>query len=160
MKKKILLIVIFLIVLVALLGCIYAFGKISIKLNGGDNIEALLNGEYKEQGATARFLFWKIKNIKIDGEADISKMGTYKIKYSASFLGKKASKERTVVVKDGIEPELILKGKDNIKLYVNGSYTEAGYTATDNIDGDITDKVIVKNEINLEEVGKYKGKNY
>ena len=37
----------------------------------------------------------------------------------------------------------------------NEPYVEAGYKASDNIDGDITDRVIVEGSVNSESVGTH-----
>ena len=59
------------------------------------------------------------------------------------YLLFKKSKTIEVVVKDTIKPVLTLNDKE-IEIYVvNTEYKEQGYTALDNVDGDITKKVKV-----------------
>ena len=156
MKKKIILIIVFLFVILLLCFGSFHFSKIKITLNGDEKTIIHLGEEYKDEGAKAKILFFNIGNVKVEDNVDTSKLGSYKVTYKYKFLYKNATKERTIEVVDGEKPVLELKGRDNIKIYVNGSYNEAGYTATDNIDGDITDKVTVKNDINLEVAGTYK----
>ena len=156
MKKRITLIVIFIFIILLICFGLFHISKISIVLNGDEETIIHLGEEYKDQGAKAKILFVKVGNVKSEDNVDTSKIGTYKVTYKTRVLYKSATKERTVIVADGEKPVLELKGNDNLKIYVNGSYNEAGYSASDNIDGDITDKVVVKNEINLSEVGKYK----
>ena len=156
MKKKIILIVILLFIIVLACFGLFHISKINIKLNGDEKTIIHLGEEYKEEGAKAKLLFFNIKGLKIDGEVDTSKLGSYTVTYESKFLYKKSKKERTVEVVDGEKPVLQLKGKDNIKIYTNVAYNEKGYTATDNIDGDITDKVEIKNDINTDVPGTYK----
>ena len=49
--------------------------------------------------------------------------------------------EVKVVKQDTEAPKLTLKGNSNIYLNIGSKYTEPGYTAIDNCDGDITNKV-------------------
>lgn len=57
-----------------------------------------------------------------------------------------------------VDKELpILKLKDNktIYLFVGNEYKEKGYTAIDNCDGDITNRVIIDNNIDINNPGNY-----
>ena len=49
--------------------------------------------------------------------------------------------------KDNIKPEIVLKGESEVNIVENSEYVEKGYTATDNIDGDITKNVIIRKNI-------------
>lgn len=62
---------------------------------------------------------------------------------------------REIVYDDPIPPELNLEGKTTISLKVGSKYAEPGYTANDNCDGDITDKVKVTGKVDTETVGTY-----
>ena len=62
---------------------------------------------------------------------------------------------RQIVIDDPIAPELMLEGKDTITLYVNNAYDEPGYRATDNVDGDITDRVVVEGSVDTAKEGTY-----
>ena len=156
MKKKIVIVLIIIFLVLASMAAIFCFSNIKIKMNDNDELVVKLNEEFKDPGVKASFLFWKIKDVKVDSNVDTSKIGEYKVTYNTKFLYKKKSVERTVKVIDGEVPVLELKGDDNIKIYVNGEYRENGYTASDNIDGDITDKVVVNNGIDLTTPGTYK----
>jgi hypothetical protein len=57
---------------------------------------------------------------------------------------------------DKILPILTMNGKDTVNIYLNTVYKDAGATATDDKDGDITKSIFVKNEVNVDKVGKYK----
>ena len=62
---------------------------------------------------------------------------------------------RTVVVIDNIAPELTLE-KTKVSIYTNGVINYGKIKASDNIDGDISKSVIVNNNIDTSESGKYK----
>ena len=53
------------------------------------------------------------------------------------------------------KPTLNLIGDSEIDLIQNTSYVELGATATDNIDGDISDKIIIIENINNSVLGTY-----
>lgn len=55
---------------------------------------------------------------------------------------------------DNVKPQIKLNGELNINIFLNDKYNEPGYTATDNIDGDLTDKVNIIDNIK-NEVGTY-----
>ena len=55
---------------------------------------------------------------------------------------------------DEDKPVINLKGDSVIYLYGNTKYQELGYSAEDNCDGDITDKVVVSGEV-LDDIGEY-----
>ncbi|MFA6327534.1 MAG: immunoglobulin-like domain-containing protein, partial [Bacilli bacterium] len=58
-------------------------------------------------------------------------------------------------IKDQEKPTLNLIGDSEIDLIQNTSYVELGATATDNIDGDISDKIIIIENINNSVLGTY-----
>lgn len=119
-----------------------------IILNGEKEITINLNEEYKELGAKTIIN----SKIKIDGLVDNTKVGEYKIKYYHN----KKYKERTIKVVDTIKPELVLNGISEVNVVMNGQYIEQGATATDNYDGDITENIIITNNIDLTKPGEYK----
>lgn len=62
------------------------------------------------------------------------------------------SKQNIIIDK---EPPVITLTGASISIIVNTEYIEPGYKAIDNIDGDITNKVIVTNNINISKPGTY-----
>lgn len=57
---------------------------------------------------------------------------------------------------DTTAPDLLLKGDTNITLALNRQYQEPGYTALDDVDGDISNKVTVTGSVDTSRVGVYK----
>lgn len=168
MKKKWYVALTVLIVLIILLVTGYVLYKniymnktnLLIELNGKNKITINYDDKYKEEGAKASFRSNDISNdIKVKGKVDTKKLGTYKITYSIrkSGLGKSLYKNviREVKVVDQDKPVITLSGDSKISLTVGDEYKEPGYSATDNYDGDITDKVIVTNNINKDKKGEY-----
>lgn len=69
--------------------------------------------------------------------------------------GNETTVERPIVHGDITPPTISLKGETNITINAGSAYTEPGYTATDNIDGDITDKVEISGSVNIYHAGTY-----
>lgn len=90
------------------------------------------------------------------GDVDTSKVGKFEVIYSSkSKLFKNIkSVKRIVNILHNIAPVIKLNGGD-VNLYKWNEYTEYGFFATDNIDGDITGNVQVVNNININEIGNY-----
>jgi hypothetical protein len=56
---------------------------------------------------------------------------------------------------DRVKPVITLKGASTVNLTVGDTYTDAGATASDNKDGDITDKIVKTGNVDTSKVGKY-----
>ena len=168
MKKVLLKIFIILIILSAIgVGGYFYYDKVYlekkakpvISLIGDKSITLKLEDEYKELGAKAKYRDNDVtKNIKISGNVDNTKIGTYKITYEISAKNKKKSITREVNVIDDIAPEITLKGNKEETLLIGKEYNDAGCSAIDNYDGDITDKVEVTNNIDINNPGDYEVK--
>ncbi len=79
------------------------------------------------------------------------------LRLSVSDLsGNEAVLEIPVITVDDTEaPVLSLEGDTELYIKVGGQYDEPGYTASDNADGDVTDRVTVENNVNCEIAGVY-----
>lgn len=93
-----------------------------------------------------------INNINIDDNLDTNKPGEYSINY---LYNNEIILTRKVIVLDNISPEIKLNGKKEITLIEGERYIEKGYSATDNIDGNITSSVKIKGEVNTSKAGTY-----
>lgn len=96
------------------------------------------------------------KFLNIDtSNINLTKLGTYAIKYYIIYKEKKYETERHIKVVDNTPPTLNLKGK-NITILVNEKYTEPGFIVTDNYDIDLENKVEIIDEVDNTKPGKYK----
>ena len=142
-----------------------------ITLFGTDTVKTSLGKKYKDKGATAKDnVDGDITDkIKTTSNVDTTKEGTYRVTYTVSDkAGNTATKERTVIVtvteentKDTTPPIITFLYDDtyqkvclNDKLDVSttGVY---GYTARDDVDGDITKKVKISGNTINDKVGTY-----
>lgn len=130
-----------------------------IKLKGKKKIRASLNEEFKEPGFTATDNVDGdiTSKVKVYNKVNTSVPGGYEILYEVKDTSNnKAYVKRVVTVADYEAPVITLKGKKTIKIKTKGEYTEPGYTATDNIDGDLTDSVKVSGKVKTKTPGIYK----
>jgi len=126
------------------------------ELIGDKTVEVDINKKYLENGAIAKFFNKKIDDIKITNNINTKKLGEYKVKYTAKAFIFKKHLQRKVIVKDKEKPEIKLKGEKTIYLNIGEKYKEPGFSCIDNVDGDITKKVKVTDNIDSNKVGKYK----
>lgn len=57
--------------------------------------------------------------------------------------------------KDDLPPTLILKGDEKVIHILNTVYNDEGATATDETDGNITSRIFIENQIDVDKVGEY-----
>ena len=121
--------------------------KPRINLKGKD-ITIGIEEKYKEPGYKAYNLITNLNNkVKINNNLNNKKIGTYEEKYTVNYMFFKVSKTRKINVVDNVKPEIELLFKDTEICRYN--YKNYKYKATDNYDGDITDKVEVTLENNV-----------
>ena len=106
---------------------------------------------YEEEGFTAYDeydgdLTSKVTVVEQDG------IVTYTV---ADSSGNQVTVEREIYYFDPTPPELKLLGNTTVYLNYGVAYKESGYSATDNLDGDITDQVTVSGSVNSYSAGNY-----
>ena len=105
-----------------------------------------LGSTYTDAGATA------VDNIDGDitanivtvNSVDVNTVGTYTVTYNVSDAAGNAATQvtRTVnITPDVTIPVITLVGEPEVSLELGSTYTDAGATAVDNIDGDITSNI-------------------
>lgn len=132
-----------------------------ITLKGTNPMPLKVGDSYNEPGATATDNVDGDLTNKINinsSDVNTSLAGTYEVVYTVSDnSGNKATKKRSVVVSmDNTAPIITLKGSNPMNIQINGNYNEPGATANDNIDGNITNKIIITGSVNTSTVGQYK----
>ena len=156
-KKFLIAMATFVICLTSSVSILYFNIKPIIKINGDKNIILNLNEVYEEKGSQAFILGKDVSDdIELIGDVDTEKVGTYEIKYyiSNKFIKNDNFVTRVVNVIDSINPEIKLTG-EKVSIYVGENYSEPGYSASDNYDGDITESVEIANNVDNTKVGNY-----
>lgn len=152
MKKKIIIIIILCLIILFLM----PYLLIKINLNGQKYIELNYGDNYIEKGANAKFVNEKL-NVQINGIINTKKLGKQKITYVVkNKLGIIKKKQRIVNIVDKIPPVITLNGSNEMEVVIGDKYTDPGYKMIDNVDGDISIKVKVKNTVHTDKVGMYK----
>ena len=120
----------------------------SFTVNGDKDMTLEVGEEYTELGAEATSVGRIFKNdgrpleVSVTGDVDTSKVGEYKVVYHAKALFIPGSAVRRVSVVDTVAPVIELQhNAEQAAVSSMADYVEEGYTASDNYDGDITDKV-------------------
>ena len=107
------------------------------------NNEVAIGEEYKPS-IKCYNLFSDLSNkVKIEGKIDNTKVGEYTYNYKVKYFIYSVSGKYIVKVVDKVGPILELKGEAEKTVCPNAKYEEEGYTATDDNDGDISDKVAI-----------------
>ncbi len=122
-----------------------------IELIGNKEIDVNVNSKYIDSGVIVKYRGKNIKNYKIEKNIDMTKLGTYFIKYSKG----NTKIIRKVNVIDSEAPKITLTGENEINLEYKEKYVELGFNAIDNYDGDISDKVTIYDNIDSSKLGKY-----
>jgi len=99
-------------------------------------------------------------NISIDNTVDTTQSGEYHVKYNVKDSSNNSATEviRTVLVlvaPDTIPPIITLNGEQSITITKGESYSDAGATALDNKDGEISHKIVVTNLVDSSVEGSY-----
>ncbi len=111
-----------------------------ITLTGSASVTITQNGTYTEAGATANDDIDGSVAVTIGGDmVDTATPGTYSVTYTATDAANNtASVTRTVIVADITPPVVTLTGSASVLVVQNDTYTEAGASASDDIDGVVT----------------------
>ncbi|MDP2895660.1 MAG: DUF5011 domain-containing protein [bacterium] len=95
--------------------------------------------------------------VAVTGTVDHNTLGSYTLHYNVSDSAGNPAEERTraVNVIDTMSPVIILLGDDPVSLEVGTPYSEPGYTASDNYDGDLTVEVVIAGSVDHTVLGTY-----
>lgn len=155
-RKRVLILCLFLALFIVVGYKTYNNFKLVLNLEGAEEITLDVNDNYEEPGYVANFNDTTItNNVVVENEPDTHKIGTYKVQYWVKKRNRKIKKQRTINVVDKEPPVITLKGNAVEKIYIGESYSEEGYQAIDNYDGDITDRVVVTGEVDSTKSGTY-----
>lgn len=92
--------------------------------------------------------------VTVSGTVDGHTYGTYVLTYTVTdSSGNVGEVKRTVQIADLRKPVISLSGDLKTYIKVGTPYTDPGFTASDNIDGDITAKVAVSGGVDTSKMG-------
>lgn len=120
-----------------------------ITLTGAASVTVALNGTYTEPGYTAtdnKDGTITTSVVVTGGPVVTTAAATFTLRYNVSDAAGNAATERTrtvIVSPDTTPPVITLLGLPTVTVPINGTYVDAGATATDNISGNITSSIVV-----------------
>ena len=125
-----------------------------IMLAGASNINASFNSPYIDAGATATDNSSETIGVSVAGTVNTSIIGRYEITYSATDSAANINTTiRTVNVVDITPPVITLNGDNTFIQNEDVSYTEAGATAQDDVNGEV--EVVISGAIDSTTPGTY-----
>ena len=131
-------------------------------LVGADEIEVEVGREYSDAGATAVDAFEGnlTGSIQVDNQVDAATPGYYVVLYNVEDSSGNQAEQlvRQVIVVDRIPPVITLVGDAVVKQELKEPYEDLGAQATDNVDGDLTEKIEEANPVDVDLDGTYEVK--
>ena len=126
-----------------------------LTLEGEELITIYKGNEYVEPGYSGRDSSGNdlTEEVVIFSNIDTSIAGDYEVIYTLN--DKILTRYVSVVDKPVGATSIYLIGDLTMYMDINSEYVEPGYMAIDSVDSTLTDKVIVKNEIDASKVGTY-----
>ena len=116
---------------------------IQISLNGDSVICLALGQEFTDPGAVALLGKEDIQQIPVIGVGTVNtdQLGDYYIKYKFGYNEQVVTTYRCIRVADMTAPSIQLVADEQYYTMPGQPYVEEGFTATDDVDGDITHRV-------------------
>ena len=125
-------------------------GKNKVVLEVGDR--------YIEEGFNARSNGKNInKRVVVKSNVNTKKVGNYRVLYNLNikYINVNKTLVRKVSVKDTKKPNLTINSNREIDYYIGNEFEYPTYAALDEYDGDITNRVKVKTNLDITKEGKY-----
>ena len=128
-----------------------------ITVTGTNPITIEVHASYVDVGATATDNVDSSVTVTSSGTVNVDVVGNYTIFYDAvDTAGNHAvQKSRIVHVVDTTKPVITLLGSTSVTIEIHSTYTDAGATAFDNYDGNLTSSIVTVNSVNKDVVGDY-----
>ena len=143
-----------------------------LRLNGDEEITLALGTDFEDPGYTATDDYDGdvTDKVVISGNVDSKKAGNYELTYTVQdSAGNVTTKKRKVIyeeyadieitlgsILDGVTPQISLKGSNPYCMVKGTQYVEPGAVATDNVDGNITDRIAVTNKVTGNLMGSFR----
>lgn len=128
--------------------------NVHLYYEGDDTIHAQYGIPFQDTSVKAEYTGTLLKFFKIPVDVNVdtrnvnvNAFGTYTVTYTASYKNYTSKLTRKVIVEDTMGPDLQLVSSPDAYTPYGKPYTEEGFKAIDNYDGDISDKVTSK-EVN------------
>ena len=130
----------------------------TIALIGSNPVSVEAGNTYTDDGATASDSYDGdlTSSITTTSDVDTNTVGTYTVTYTVSdSSANSATASRTVNVVDTTAPVITINGANPVDVDLGTTYSDAGATATDSYDGDLTSSITVSSNVDTNTVGTY-----
>jgi len=131
----------------------------TISLSGAASVRVEAGAAFSDPGATATDAFeGNISGrIAVTGAVNTAALGVYTLTYNVSDTSGNAAPavSRTVQVSDTTAPVLVLNGSTPVTIQAGAAYTDAGATATDSFEGNISARITASGTVNTAAAGTY-----
>jgi len=157
LKKSGIVLLISMLMLIVFILLIFVIGRSLLNFESESDVIEIgyLDDNYKLPEVKCSFLGLSAEIEKESEEIDVTKIGEGTVKYSCKKLIFSKTKTYKVKVVDKEEPKITLKGSSTTYVYTGKTYKEKGATASDNIDGDISEKIKIEGEVDSSKNGEY-----
>ena len=153
--KKTTIIIILIIIITIIISIIYNNTQ-RLELNGKQNVTLSYREEYMEPGVIIKNANNNnLSKIKIENNINTKKTGNYYVEYTLKLGIRTLKKRRNIKIIDNVQPVIKLEGEQIIRQSINQQYKEPGYTAYDEYDGNITEKVETTTNLDITQYGEY-----
>ncbi len=131
--------------------------RLTFSLVGDEVVTLKVYQNYNDLGATVKVGNKDLSNqVVVDySMIDITKLGKYEVKYKVNYDDKEYTFTRYVEVVDDEAPVITLNGDEEINIVVGNSYNDPGYNVVDNYDSKASNKILIDNKVNINQVGVY-----
>jgi plastocyanin len=127
-------------------------------LVGSNPVSVEAGSSYSDAGATATDSYDGdlTSSIATNNNVDINTVGSYTVTYTVTdSSGNTATATRTVNVADTTAPVITISGANPVDVDLGTTYNDAGASATDANDGDLTSSITVSSNVDTSTVGTY-----
>lgn len=148
------------IILVSIIYCKISISnsKVEFYLNGSNEVSVEIGSKYDNNDYVATLNGNDIKHkVNIVSNIDTNKIGDYDIYYhlNIDLLNVKKELTRKVHVIDTTKPVISIDGEKEIYVDRYSNFEIPKYTSIDNVDGDITNNVIIESNLDINKEGEY-----
>lgn len=129
-----------------------------VSLNGDDSITLQVGSPFTDPGATAvdDVDGDLTDQIVVEGAVDTAVAGEYTLTYRATdAAGNTGEASRLVTVVEDAPPVVTLIGEALVTVQLGSVFIDPGATASDEVDGDLTDQIVVEGAVDTSMVGDY-----
>ena len=125
---------------------------------GSTPVSVEAGSSYSDAGATATDSYDGdlTSSIATNNNVDSNTVGSYTVTYTVTdSSGNTATASRTVNVVDTTAPVITISGANPVDVDLGTTYNDAGASATDANDGDLTSSITVSSNVDTNTVGTY-----